>query len=86
MTVLSTTQLQENVCPVYTTYSFGNRVLDGQLKEVQIIEITTSGGGALSGSFDVSYQGHSVGLDVGASLVDLEVSLTRFVCTNSHSK
>lgn len=54
-------------------------MFSGPLKEVQIIEISTNGGGALAGSFEVSYQGHSVGLDVGASLAVVEVSyLTAF--------
>lgn len=58
----------------WTDLSFGNRVYDGPLKEVQIIEVAATGGGALAGSFEVSYQGHSVGLDVGASLAVVEVS------------
>lgn len=56
-------------------FSFGNRVFDGPLKEVQIVEITATGGGALTGSFDVSFKGHSVELSVGASLSTFEVSL-----------
>lgn len=55
---------------------FGNRVFDGPLKEVQIIEVASTNGGALYGTFDVSYQGHSVGVDVGASLSVLEVSIS----------
>ena len=52
-------------------------MFDGPLKEVQIIEITTTGGGALTGSFDVSFKGHSVGLNVGASLSTFEVTFHR---------
>lgn len=52
---------------------FGNRVFDGPLKEVQIIEVASVNGGALKGTFDVSYKGHSVGVDVGASLSVVEV-------------
>lgn len=56
--------------------SFGNRVFDGPLKEVQIIEIATDPfGGVLSGSFEVSFQGHSVGLEVGASLANVEAAI-----------
>ncbi|CAM9862306.1 unnamed protein product, partial [Sphacelaria rigidula] len=54
---------------------FGNRVFDGPLKEVQIIEVASTDGDALYGTFDVSYQGHSVGVDVGASLSVLEVAI-----------
>lgn len=61
--------------PLLAARSLGNRVFDGPLKEVQIIEVATSSGGALSGSFEVSFQGHSVGIDVGASLAVVEVSL-----------
>lgn len=61
-----------------TTARFGNRVFDGPLKEVQIIEIATAVGGTLAGSFEVSYQGHSVGLDVGASLAVVEVGPISF--------
>lgn len=55
--------------------SFGNRVFDGPLKEVQIIEIAATLGGALAGSFEVSFQGHSVGLDAGASLANMEAAI-----------
>lgn len=55
--------------------SFGNRMFNGPLKEVQIIEIATTLGGALAGSFEVSYQGHSVGLDAGASLANVEAAI-----------
>ena len=56
--------------------SFGNRVEDGPLKEVQIIEIATNSmNGVLSGSFEVSFQGHSVGLEVGASLAEVEAAI-----------
>lgn len=55
--------------------SFGNRVFDGPIKEVQIIEIATTFGGVLAGSFEVSYQGHSVGLDAGASLAEVEAAI-----------
>lgn len=56
--------------------SFGNRVFDGPLKEVQIIEIATNpAGGVLSGTFEVSYQGHGVGVDVGASLAEVEAAI-----------
>lgn len=59
---------------------FGNRVVDGPLKEVQIIELRTTTfdgilSGALTGSFEVSFQGHSVGLDVGASLAEVEAAI-----------
>lgn len=57
--------------------SFGNRVEDGPLKEVQIIEIATNpfGGVLTEGSFEVSFQGHSVGLEVGASLAEVEAAI-----------
>ncbi len=56
--------------------SFGNRVFDGPVKEVQIIEITTDpAGGILSGTFEVSYQGHGVEVDVGASLAEVEAAI-----------
>lgn len=55
--------------------SFGNRVADGPLKEVQIIEIATNFDEELDGSFEVSFQGHSVGLDVGASLAQVEAAI-----------
>lgn len=56
--------------------SFGNRVEDGPLKEIQIIELSTDPfGGGLSGSFEVSFQGHSVGLEVGASLAEVEAAI-----------
>ncbi|CAM9800578.1 unnamed protein product [Ectocarpus sp. 6 AP-2014] len=55
--------------------SFGNRVFDGPVKEVQIIEVSTTLGGVLAGSFEVSYQGHSVGLDAGASLAEVEAAI-----------
>lgn len=55
--------------------SFGNRVFNGPIKEVQIIEIATTLGGSLAGSFEVSYQGHSVGLNAGASLADVEAAI-----------
>lgn len=52
---------------------FGNRVFDGPLKELQIIEVAAADGGALKGTFDISYKGHSVGVDVGSSLSVVEV-------------
>ncbi|CAM9773581.1 unnamed protein product, partial [Ectocarpus sp. 13 AM-2016] len=55
--------------------SFGNRVFHGPVKEVQIIEVSTTLGGVLAGFFEVSYQGHSVGLDAGASLAEVEAAI-----------
>lgn len=54
-------------------------MFDGPLKEVQIIEVASTDGDALYGTFDVSYQGHSVGVDVGASLSVLEVGISHIV-------
>ncbi|CAM9504695.1 unnamed protein product, partial [Discosporangium mesarthrocarpum] len=54
---------------------FGNRVYEGPLKEVQIIEVATSGGGNLEGHFVISYLEHSIDISAGASLSALEAAI-----------
>ena len=55
---------------------FDNRVLYGPIDEVQIIETYVSQGGTtLSGTFVVSYQGHSVELAAQAGIAVLEMAL-----------
>jgi hypothetical protein len=54
---------------------FSNRVLVGPLKERQIVTTQCSPPCNLLGSFTVSYRGHSVELDAGAGIAELESSL-----------
>jgi len=54
---------------------FSNRVLVGPLKERQIVTTQCSPPCNLLGSFTVSYRGHSVELDSGAGIAELESAL-----------
>lgn len=60
-------------------------MFDGPLKEVQIVEVSSTDGGALKGTFDLAYEGHSVGLEVGASLSVVEVGVYHQFTAPTHS-
>lgn len=54
---------------------FGNRVLEGPLAEVQVVTTACAPPCNLNGYFTLSYRGHSVELEAGVGIAEMESSL-----------
>jgi hypothetical protein len=54
---------------------FSNRITQGPIKEVQIVQTSTTGNSVMGGTFDLSFEGDSVSFDYNAGPMEVKLGL-----------